>query len=142
MRWSWTIFSRSKVKVIAELYENLCLEQISIWSNLTHTLLTECLWSKGVHSLWMKFAGQLSRSYQIIQKSFNFKSIYAFHLDLFGSYFTWTKLSSRGCAMTLNQVSRSNVKVIVELYKQSLSGAYLLSICSNLTLNLPTWSLW
>lgn len=44
--------------------------------------------------------------------------IYIFHLTLFGSCFTLTELWSKGCAMTLNQVSRSKVKVMAELYKK------------------------
>lgn len=68
----------------------------------------------------MKSVGKGSRSYRIMQKKI--KSMYTFHLELFGSYFTQTERLSKGCVVTFNKFSRSNVKVIAELYEKSVSN--------------------
>lgn len=48
----------------------------------------------------------------------------------------------KGSAVTLNFVSKSKLKVMAEICEKSFSGAYFLSLWSNLAQTLLTESLW
>lgn len=47
--------------------------------------------------------------------------VYTFHLALFDSYFTLTELLRKGCEVTLNQITRSKVKIMAAWYEKTWS---------------------
>lgn len=63
-------------------------------------------------------------------------------LTEFGSYFTHRVPLGKRFSVSLNHVSRSKIKIIAELSLKSLSGAYLISLWSNLAHSLSKEYLW
>lgn len=109
-----------KVKVIAELsIKSLSWAYlISPRSNLAHTLLTECLWSKNVQWHLMKLVG-LDHIWPCSTLIFraSILSIYQFVADT---------SHEQSYVVTLDTFSRSNVNIIAELYEKQFH-----SLCSN-----------
>lgn len=58
------------------------------------------------------------------------------------SYFTQRVPLVKGCAVTLNNISKSKVNIMAELYIKSLSVTYVLSPWSNLAHTFLTECLW